>query len=291
MQKTHIQILILPMLVFILMACSLGGVSPSVVKPSATALPLLPTNVPQTTAPAQTEPTLPPRPPTTIPVTPQPAGEAVLVSKNISADLPLPPVKVSVEYPYLQAPAGDKVFNPQINSLVQTQIDDIKKGAAEVEDWRSKNMPQFFSELIMKYAVVLADSNFAAVRLEVSPFVAGAAHPNFFYLTVNYDLKQGRLLSLADLFKPGSNYLSEISAYCKTDLEKQGKQDLFTDGLAPNDVNFQKWNLTKDGLMILFDPYQVGSWAEGPQKVLIPYTKLQTILLPSGPVETLTNGM
>jgi peptidoglycan-N-acetylglucosamine deacetylase len=290
MQRRFILVSLIFILALFSMACSIVGLSapqkasaPAVEQPAATNAPVLPTSTLEA-------PTAYPSATSTSPA-PTISTQAVLVSKEIIKDIPTPPVKITVEYPFMQEPAADQMFNQEINTLVQAQIDDINKNAADVEDWRAKNMPQFFSQLIMKYATALADENFAAVRLEVSPYVAGAAHPNFFYLTVNYDLKRGKLLQLADLFKPGSNYLTIIADYCKTDLKKQGLEMDFSDGLSPTRENFQNWNLTKDGLQILFDPYQVASWAQGPQKVVIPFDQLQDILLPSGPVEVLSHGM
>jgi hypothetical protein len=44
--------------------------------------------------------------------------------------------------------------------------------------------------------------------------------------------------------------------------------------------------ITKKGLWITFDPYQVAAYAAGPQTVLVPYSALKDIIKPDGPVAT-----
>ncbi|MFS8085155.1 MAG: RsiV family protein, partial [Acidobacteriota bacterium] len=51
--------------------------------------------------------------------------------------------------------------------------------------------------------------------------------------------------------------------------------------------NYKAWVITKKGLWIVFDPYQVASYAAGPQTVLVPYSVLKDIIKPDGPVAAL----
>jgi hypothetical protein len=55
-------------------------------------------------------------------------------------------------------------------------------------------------------------------------------------------------------------------------------------GAAAKADNYQGWTLTKKGLGIEFDPYQVGPYAAGPQSVLVPYSNLKDIINPEGPI-------
>jgi hypothetical protein len=113
----------------------------------------------------------------------------------------------------------------------------------------------------------------------------GAAHPGLNSMTLNYDLAQGRELTLGDLFLPNSNYLEVISNYCITELSKQPFFDSpFADGAKPTPENYRNWNLAPDGLLITFDTYQVGPGAAGPQQVNVPYGELTSIINPQGPL-------
>ncbi len=49
-------------------------------------------------------------------------------------------------------------------------------------------------------------------------------------------------------------------------------------GAGPKAENFDSWNITKTGILINFDPYQVAAYAAGPQDVLIPYEEIKSIL-------------
>ena len=50
------------------------------------------------------------------------------------------------------------------------------------------------------------------------------------------------------------------------------------DGAGALAKNFKSWNVTRKGILINFDPYQVAAYAAGPQEVLIPYGKLKSVL-------------
>ena len=121
---------------------------------------------------------------------------------------------------------------------------------------------------------------------------AGAAHPNSYTEVVNFDLKNGKQLRLADIFLPGSKFLGTLSNYCIQDLKKQSKaqgadgmldDDWIQKGAGPDLANYNSWSITKKGLAVTFDPYQVGPYAAGPQHVLVPYSAVKDIIKPDGP--------
>jgi hypothetical protein len=119
----------------------------------------------------------------------------------------------------------------------------------------------------------------------------GGAHPGMFYVAINYDTTTGKTLALADLFKPGTDYLGLISSLCIADLqtrESLSAEDFATRGAAPLAENYQVWSVTPQGLLIVFQEYQVGPYAAGAQSVLIPYDALAGQLDPAGPLSSLT---
>jgi hypothetical protein len=96
-------------------------------------------------------------------------------------------------------------------------------------------------------------------------------------------------LKLGDLFKPGAKFLQAIADFSIADLKRQGKDIGLTDeeiqnGAAPAAKNYQSWNVTKKGLGINFDAYQVGPYAAGPQFVMVPYSNLKDLINPDGPI-------
>jgi len=55
-------------------------------------------------------------------------------------------------------------------------------------------------------------------------------------------------------------------------------------GAGPRADNYRAWNITRKGLWITFDPYQVAAYAGGPQHILVPYSILKDIIKPDGPI-------
>ena len=60
--------------------------------------------------------------------------------------------------------------------------------------------------------------------------------------------------------------------------------DSLETGAGPHADNYRAWAITKKGLWITFDPYQVAAYAAGPQYVLVPYSALKDIIKPDGPI-------
>lgn len=108
------------------------------------------------------------------------------------------------------------------------------------------------------------------------------AHGNTFFRTFTFDTRTGDGLVLADLFAPGTNYLDTLTAISRETLYetlKETSEPQYIDqGTTAYEDNFQNWYLTSDALVILFPPYQVAPYAEGPQKVAIPFDSLESIL-------------
>ncbi|MDQ5844493.1 MAG: RsiV family protein, partial [Acidobacteriota bacterium] len=115
---------------------------------------------------------------------------------------------------------------------------------------------------------------------------------NSYSEVVNFDLKTGKPLKLADLFNPGSKFLQAISTYSIQDLKKQSTEkldsllddDWIQRGAGPKADNYKSWSITRKGLGIYFDSYQVGPYAAGPQRVVVPYSALKDIIKPDGPI-------
>ncbi|HEY0005749.1 MAG TPA: DUF3298 domain-containing protein [Pyrinomonadaceae bacterium] len=222
-----------------------------------------------------------------------------VVSKEIKEENKKARYRLDVEYPQLQGAAGGsaEAFNHEVSSRITKEINEWKSGAgleAGEEDLSYDAPEDSFDE---SYDVRLANNDLVSIIFYVSVYEHGAAHPSSYSSVINYDLKQGRTLKLANLFKPGASYLQSISAYSIKDLKRQAAKvkpddSLLTDesieeGATPTEDNYQNWNITAKGLMITFDPYQVGPYAAGPQRVIIPYSALRDILDPNGPVAPL----
>jgi hypothetical protein len=217
-----------------------------------------------------------------------------VVTKEIKEEDKKKKYSVEVEYPELTGaanPNADK-FNQGVKSLATKEVGDFKKGEQEQSAEDVPADAETGSDISSGYDVVLANDDLVSILLQFSNFEAGAAHPNNYAHVFNYDLKNGKALKLADLFKPGSDYLSVISRYTVIDLKKRlGPEgvddDWINNGAGPEADNYQNWNISKKGLAIDFDPYQVASYAAGPQHVVVPYSVLKDVIKPDGPLAPL----
>ena len=100
----------------------------------------------------------------------------------------------------------------------------------------------------------------------------GGAHGNLFLKNLNYNQK-GQLLSIGDLFKPESDYLTKLSDISRKKLPGILGENLASwsdDGTAPTSTNFETFYIKDDGtLNIVFQPYQVAPWAAGVPEISI----------------------
>ena len=206
--------------------------------------------------------------------------------------------EVDAQYPQLsgsRAPNSEK-FNQTVRSLITKKVSDFRKEMTPSEDEpppdpaTETTTESQTSDIAIAYEVALAKDDLIAIEFTVSSYSAGAAHPNSYTEVVNYDLQNGKLLKLADLFQPAAKYLRTLSSYCIQELKKQQTAEGFVDedwvkkGAAPELTNYDNWTISKKGLRLTFDPYQVAAYAAGPQRVLVPYSALKEIIKPDGPV-------
>jgi uncharacterized protein YecT (DUF1311 family) len=123
----------------------------------------------------------------------------------------------------------------------------------------------------------------------------GGAHPNTQTANVNVDFATGREARFDDAFAPES--AAKIFAFCLQSVRKQKQERLGAD--APNtaadlaslthDVqeatrSLGAWSFEADKATIDYDPYAVGSYAEGPYVCEIPYAMLRGLIKPGFPL-------
>ncbi len=219
-------------------------------------------------------------------------GEVEIVAKPIKESNKKLVYEIAAQYPQITGgnnPNFEK-FNQAARASVTKTVADFRKEMAPQEG-QDEPRPEgsMGSDLNVSYSIALAQDDLISVEFEVGSYYQGAAHPNSYSEVLNYDLKNGKQLKLSDLFKPGAKYLQAIATYCIADLKKQGKEKGLLDeeiekGAAASAKNYQSWTITKRGLGIDFDSYQVGPYAAGPQFVLVPYSALKDLINPEGPI-------
>jgi hypothetical protein len=177
--------------------------------------------------------------------------------------------------------AGQDGYNRLIKQLMNAEKDTF---AVWMKDWEvSKDAPKDMGSYYDVWDTIWTlDQKLVSTQFSVESYFLGAAHPNHDSYSVNYDLEQGKEIKLNDLFT--GDYLKFLSDYCIKEVLKQQREfdstltkpdETLLEGAGPKEENFKVFNFLAEGFQITFPTYQVGSYAEGPHDVLIPYALLK----------------
>lgn len=179
-------------------------------------------------------------------------------------------LEVNFAYPLMEgATPGAQGFNARVQRLMSEQLGETKEteGEHSTSFVVAHRSPEFLSVLFNAYSMW-----------------PGAAHPNHAWYSLNYDLRNNREVKFADLFRPGSSYVGTVARLCAEEIARQKRRngmDIFEDHeetvaeLVSGDATFFP---SESGLVIVFNPYEVGSYAEGYYVVRLPYAPLRGVL-------------
>jgi hypothetical protein len=195
--------------------------------------------------------------------------------------------------------AADMETNLAINGFVTKQLQRFRIGAIsstpEKNEMKKNAWATCWDSFAMSHSVSLFTAEILSLEFQVFTYGAGAAHPNHRTETLNFRLHPSMQLELSDIFKARSGYLNLLSDYCVDDLHKQqpqrwgdpvarvdqlkqGQDEWILRGAGPEYRNYERLSLGKNGIVIHFDQYQVGSYAEGKYEVSIPAYQLKPII-------------
>jgi hypothetical protein len=206
--------------------------------------------------------------------------------------------QASIETKFAQiSGSGDPriaAFNQAMSNFVEQEIKSFKEHFKpdDKNDRRAAGQDRPENALDISYRVLHADNNLVSIIYTTYTYTGGA-HGNAGSTSFNYDLKRGRMLELADLFQPNSNYIKLIADYSMTSIRKRNISDdnWIREGAGANKKNYASWNIVPEGLLITFDAYQVASYAAGPQEVIIPFSALKGIIKLDGPLSALVKKL
>jgi len=207
-----------------------------------------------------------------------------LVNRYINVSVPKQYYSVQIHYPKIQGgnlSSSNKQFNQLIyrfinktkSKFINDAVDGMTSLKAELP-LASSSLNTNSNYLFIQYKIYDSPNKIISVRFTVSTYFYGAAHQNTYTFSMNYNTSTKKLISLASLFIPNSDYLGKISIFCKKQLISQLKADdqasikWIKEGAAATKVNYSTWNITNKGILFSFDPYQVAPYVDGIQEVL-----------------------
>lgn len=143
------------------------------------------------------------------------------------------------------------------------------------------------NEIAIQGVAMYLDEKLLSYSYERYGFMGGA-HGNSSRLLYNFDLSNAKLLSESDIFT--ENYKDALTQLIKQQIvednaEIESVADLsdfhfYEDKIKPNN-NFY---ITADGLVYVFNPYEIAPYSTGQTIVLITFEKLKPILKPDNPI-------
>ena len=106
----------------------------------------------------------------------------------------------------------------------------------------------------------------------------GGAHPITDVQTMNFNMLSGNLLQYQDIFTRTDGLYEFLSDYAyralRPGLGEFWQDDTFTGGLEPKAENFKNFVVTPDGLVLIFEQYQIAPYSAGIQTCLVPLESL-----------------
>lgn len=206
--------------------------------------------------------------------------------------------ELRIEYPQLKKSTtlSERKFNRHIKNLVNKEVRAFERYCRKERQHRKKALG--FS-LGLTYSSNIVSPKLLCLDLRWSSYT-GYLNSDYFTTTVNYDLERGRELRLSDLFKPKSKYLELLSTVGLKVLKKtciscdcsagsrlpegvENSADLagfkpMKEALAPKIESFELWGLSKSGIVITFDEYEIAPGCAGIISITLPFAELSPVL-------------
>ena len=177
---------------------------------------------------------------------------------------------IDVTYPELE---GAGVFNYAVQKHLNSMLADVKKETPDDASAYGAYLKGTYTAEVLNIGVV-------SVLLDFEEYAPPAAHPWGILASITYDTKARRVIALSDMFRPGSRYLSRLSAIAIESLGEREYADMnaIHRGAGPVDSNFKVFTLTNTELVLHFQQYQVAAGAAGSEQVAIPLGRLAPLL-------------
>lgn len=188
---------------------------------------------------------------------------------------------INVQYPQL---VGLSELNENLKTMALIEVNAFKDQMADLEIDEEIENEFLGSTLEGNYEIYRNDAIIFSVAHEYYVYISGAAHPNTYTATFNWDFEkeiewvdvisgdQDIPLILSEMVKP--------RLYEMLETDENVVDDWIEEGAGPDAANFDNFTITSESIVIYFDPYEVAAYAAGPQKVEIPFEDLGVLLNP-----------
>lgn len=183
---------------------------------------------------------------------------------------------ITISYPVIGHATVDEDVRRWVNSIADTFETEMSSLFRDSETLgETLDMSRY--ALHGSYSVLRPSQDAVSLVFEIWTYTGGA-HGNLDIITLNYSLITGQRLNFVDIFEDVDKALSLLSEQSRKVLSRRlagGRMDQWIlDGTTQEVENFSSLGLTRQGVRVYFQPYQVAAWAAGAQEVDIPLDDL-----------------
>lgn len=189
----------------------------------------------------------------------------------------------STEYPALTEAVD--AYNEVHASEAQSYLDEMEEWAKEL--YKEYGADMFIGPYVAEYDMYLrrADAQVLSVA-EACYSYEGGAHGNSYYNTVNFDVQTGEEIALESVITdmnslPGILATEIQEKYTDLTFWSEDLASLLQDYVTPSSTEYVPtftWTIDYQGVTFYFSDYELGSYANGRQEVMISYSEYPEIL-------------
>lgn len=174
--------------------------------------------------------------------------------------------------------SGDTPLGMAAQNAVKREVDRIFGTFVKAAKEMGSERPTAPWELDVTTETTLNDSGLVSLFLSAYDY-SGGAHPNRFYVPITLGLKGGRptRLTAAEMFAGGK---SAVDALVLPELLKRGAQNVASGEMKTLGKLADQFVVTPSGITWLFQPYDVGPYAQGEFNVNLLWKRLSPRLSP-----------
>ncbi len=210
-----------------------------------------------------------------------PTGE--WTTKTITKELNQ--IEVGFEYPnFGERSLGSAASS--VNDFIETYVNTaVQRFIGEAGDLAQTASPAPWF-LQSSFSVSLIRVSIVSVRFTLTSYTGGA-HGAHWTEPLNLWTRPVRAFGIDELFTDPAVGVSGLSEYATAQLLASVDGGPTRDeswvrlGAGPEAKNFKSFSLTSRGILLTFDEYQVGSYAEGASEVHVPYDVMKRQLIPT----------
>ncbi len=169
-------------------------------------------------------------------------------------------IEINVKYPLYKYKKLNKQINTIINYYLKDNIDNYYFLYIDYKEYKYKD--------------------YISLVFNISYFTGGA-HPNYEIKTINYNIKNNNFITITNLINKDKNILNKLSTYSRKYFNNNSLfkekivNDMMLEGTIGAKENYQRFNLSNDGLIIHFERYQIAPYYYGDYSITIPYQYLE----------------